>query len=230
MTRTRSTLRKWLAACTAGELLGFGAAALFAWLAFRLFGAEPVALHARIGVLVLMVLAGVVEGTVLGSFQFWVLRSRFPALAARSWIGATAAVAALGWFLGMLPPTFIVHDAEQAQLAEPPLWLVLVAAAVFGALAGAAFGFAQWLVLRHHARDATRWIWANALGWALGLPFSYLAGDTADISKSFPLAVLIGTLAGALMGACVAFVTGRALLVLQPLGSVHSSTKSPPAA
>lgn len=210
---------KWLAACTAGELLGFGAAALWAWLALELFGTDPVSWSARAAVLALMVIAGVVEGAVLGGLQWAVLRRKFPSLRARSWLGATILVAALGWFLGMLPSTLMAPGPSGGVSIEPPWLLVLVGAAVFGAIAGTAFGWAQWLVLRRHARDARRWISANALGWALGLPWTYVAGSTADLSASVSFAILASTIAGALMGASVAVATGRALSRIEPTGT-----------
>lgn len=210
---SRASFREWLIACTAGELLGFGAAAVWAFIAFRIFGADPVSWAARVGVLALMVLAGVFEGTVLGLFQWMALRRTFATLEGRAWIGATIAVAALGWFAGMLPSTFATpHDTGAGSNWEPPLALILAGAAVFGAIAGAVFGFAQWIVLRHHALNARKWITANALGWAVGLPWSYLAGSIGDVTRSVPWTIGIGIVAGALMGASVALATGRALV------------------
>jgi hypothetical protein len=214
---TRRAIIQWIAACTAGELLGFGAAALWAWIAVLVFGAEPVSWMGRLGVLALMILAGVCEGTVLAALQWSALRHWFPGLQARPWISATAAVAAFGWFVGMLPSTLIGNSGtDPARLIDPPWWLVMAGAALFGALAGALFGCAQWLVLRRHAHGAGRWIMANAVGWALGLPWSYLAGSSTDVSQALLWAVVSAVLAGALMGLAVALATAHALLRLQP--------------
>lgn len=210
--------RRWMAACTAGEFLGFGAAALWAWIAFAVVGADPASWSGRVAALGFMVLAGAAEGAVLGGLQWVVLKKWFPGLRARSWLGATMAVAALGWFIGMLAPMFMAPTRASGVSDEPALLLVLVAAGGFGALAGAAFGLAQWVVLRRHAFDAGRWIGANAVGWAIGLPWGYLAGSVGDLRESAPIAVLLGAVAGALMGASVAAVTGRALTRIQPLG------------
>jgi uncharacterized integral membrane protein len=215
---TRMSLRSWIAACTAGEILGFGAAALWAFLALTLFGMDPVSPGARAGFLGLMVVAGLFEGLVLGSLQWLVLRRRFRRLRALHWTGATAAMAALGWFLGMLPQALREPAAAGAGAAwEPPAVLILAGAAGFGAVIGAAFGLAQWLVLRRHARGAARWIPANALGWAMGLPWAFVAGNLGDLTASVPLAVALSALAGLLMGLSVAVVTGLALRRIQPL-------------
>jgi hypothetical protein len=167
-------------------------------------------------VLGLMVLAGAFEGSVLGLLQWLALRTWFPSLRARSWVLATAGVAALGWLLGMLPSTLSEPAAAGAALPEPALPLVLALACSFGAGAGSLFGLVQWWVLRRHAHDARRWISANAAGWAFGLPWSYVAGSSADVSRSVPLAILWGVGAGAVMGLCVALFTGRALARIAP--------------
>jgi hypothetical protein len=215
-------LPRWIGACAAGELLGFGAAALWAWLAVSIFGSDPISLRARLGVLALMVLAGVCEGCVLGLLQGSALRAWFPGLRAQRWVLATAAVAALGWLLGMLPSTLITGSGGASASLEPPLPWVLAGSALFGAAAGAVFGFAQWLVLRRHAYDARRWISANALGWGIGLPWSYLAGSLADVSRSLAFALLCALIAGTLMGLSVALLTGRALARIQPAWIRHS--------
>ena len=56
----------WLIACSAGEFVGFGAAAVWAFVAFASFGVDPPTIGGRLGVLGLMVLAGLCEGAVLG--------------------------------------------------------------------------------------------------------------------------------------------------------------------
>ena len=102
--------------------------------------------------LALMVLAGAFEGTVLGILQWLALTRAFKTLPARDWISATIAIAATGWLVGMLPSTLMQPTAAGSNSVwEPPVPVFLAVAAVFGAVAGAAFGFAQWLVLRRHA-------------------------------------------------------------------------------
>jgi hypothetical protein len=211
---TRAWFLRWLLGCTVGELLGFACAALWAWAAYLLFGADPSSVGARAAVLALMVLAGVTEGAVLGALQWRVLREVFPTLSAARFVGATIGVAALGWFFGMLPST-LSAPAPQAAAGEPPLWVVLGAAAMLGALAGALFGWAQGRALRAHVSTVRPWVIGNALGWMLGLPFSFVAASVVDVGRSVSLAVLAGGAGGALMGASVALMTGRAALTMR---------------
>jgi hypothetical protein len=132
---------------------------------------------------------------------------------------ATMIVAAAGWFLGMLPSTLMSAPADTNAadaVWEPAITLVLSGAALFGGIAGAAFGWAQWRVLRLHADQAYLWIYTNAIGWAIGLPWSYLAGSLADVSDSVARMVVVGAVAGALMGLSVAVPTGLALRRMPP--------------
>ena len=70
--------------------------------------------------------------------------------------------------------------------------VVLAFAVALGAGAGALFGLAQGWVLRGHAPRWRLWIAANAVGWAVGLPFTYLAGGL-DLQSP----VLVGLAGGA---------------------------------
>lgn len=166
-----------------------------------------------------MVLAGLCEGAVLGYLQWGALRRTYLSLRASDCMRATMIVAAAGWFLGMLPSTFLTGPSDPnlgGTAWEPPVAVVLSGAAVFGGIAGAAFGWAQWRVLRLHADRAYLWIWTNAIGWAMGLPWSYLAGSLADVSRSVASMIVVGAIAGALMGLSVAVPTGLALRRMPP--------------
>jgi hypothetical protein len=221
----RAPFATWLIACSAGEFVGFGAAALWAFVAFASFGVDPPTIEGRLGVLALMVLAGLCEGAVLGYLQWAALRRAYLSLRPFDWMRATMIVAAAGWFLGMLPSTFLSASGDTdvaAAASEPAMSFVLSGAALFGGIAGAAFGWAQWRVLRLHANQAYLWIYANAIGWTIGLPWSYLAGSLADVSSSVARMVVVGAIAGALMGLSVAVPTGLALRRMPP----HSATAS----
>jgi hypothetical protein len=209
----------WLIACSTGEFVGFGAAAFWAFVAFAALGVDPPTIEARLGVLGLMVLAGLCEGAALGYLQWGALRRTYLSLRRFDWMRATMIIAAAGWFLGMLPSTLLTGPADSdvgAAVWEPAMSLVLSGAALFGGIAGAAFGWAQWRVLRFHADQAYLWIYANAIGWAIGLPWSYLAGGLADVSSSVARMLLVGATAGALMGLSVAVPTGLALRRMPP--------------
>lgn len=206
---------RWSLACAAGELLGIAAAAgAAAMLATRM--AEPATAGEKALTLALMVAAGVLEGTLVGTVQWRVLRRRFPTVPVRDWIGATAAVAAAGWSLGMLPSLLQPAPAADAPAPELPLATVGVLALGFGLLAGAMFGAGQWMVLRRHARHAGRWIVANALGWGAGITWIYLAAAVVEPGTATTTVAATGALAGVAAGLTLGLVTGLFLLRIHP--------------
>ena len=208
----------WTTACALAEAIGIGLAAGAAILIGVTMG-EPVTATQRAVVLVLMVVAGALEGLALGLFQWSVLGEAFPKMSARSWALTTAAVAALGWLLGMLPSTL---HAPSAMPAEPPsrdmrIVFALFVAPVFGLVAGSIVGAAQWLVLRRHVQRAGSWISANALGWAVAFPWIYVAGTLPAEDTPLSLTFVLAVVAGALGGLCLGAVTGAFLLRLTPI-------------
>jgi hypothetical protein len=91
--------RRWVVATTFGELAGFTIPAVV--------GAAATSAGVRQSVsVVLLVLAGVGEGTVLGWSQSRMLGRELPRLRTSDWVIATAAGAGVAWSIGMLPSTF----------------------------------------------------------------------------------------------------------------------------
>lgn len=142
----------------------------------------------------LLVLAGVVEGAILGAAQWFVLRRTFPALSARRWIGVTALAAGFAWSVAAV----VVGNSGRINALPVPVLLTVIAVAGMSILL--APGIGQWLVLRHHVRDAFVWIWVNAVAWGAGLLVFAAALSTA--------VALVGALAGA---AVTAAITARGL-------------------
>lgn len=191
--RRRPTLATWLLWVTLGEVLGFGVPAASGAL---LADAEPGWL------LVAMVAAGTVEGTVLGLAQAQVLAAA-AGIRRRSWVLATAAGAAVAWTAGMLPPTFasVWRDWRPAS--------AVAAAVLLGIVLLSTIGTAQWLVLRRHVDRVGGWVWVTALAWCAGL--SVFAAVTTPLwqpRQGEALVLGIGLLGGVLMAGTMALVTG----------------------
>lgn len=208
-----SLWRDWTISCATGELIGIGVAALSAQLLLLRIG-EPATTVQRWGILVLMVGAGLIEGSALGYFQWRVLKRLHPAISARSWIGVTVAVAAVGWFLGMLPSTLYVAPDAGAEPFDPSLLLTVVLAMLTGLGAGAVFGVAQWFVLRHHVQRASLWIVANMLGWMLGIAWIYAVAALPTETTATGMVIALGIIGGIMAGLSLGAVTGWFLLKL----------------
>lgn len=205
--------RVWTLSCGIGEFFGMAVAAGFATLSALLFG-DPETMPTRIACLLIMVLAGVLEGTSIGFFQWLVLHRVFPELSLRAWLTPTIIVAAVGWFVGMLPSTFLGSGAGGETIPEPSPLMIMIFAALFGAVAGVVFGFAQWLVLRRQTKQGTIWIWVNAVGWALAMSVICLGASLPTAEWPIAAVIVDGAVTGMAAGLAIGGVTGTGLVWL----------------
>jgi len=182
-------LRRWVLACVAAETIGMTAASAAAWTSRDL--------DSTLLVWVVVVTGGLVEGVALGTLQAVALRPWLGAAARRGWIVVTVLVAGVGWGAASAPSA---AAADPTSTAEPPLALMLLAAAGLGLVMGLLLGAAQTLVLRHTLPEARRWTWVSAAAWTLTMPVIFLGATRPDASWSLPALLLTGALTGALAG------------------------------
>jgi hypothetical protein len=197
----RRLLRAWFRASTLGEVLGFCVPAVVASVVVGTGGwfVEPSAL----------VLAGAVEGAVLGLGQAYALRQALPTIRTRDWTRATAAGAAVAWLVGMAPS---VIGKWLWDLSAP---LAIGLGAVGATVLLGSIGGLQWLVLRGHVPHAGRWVPATAAAWTLGLAaFIAVTVPLWHEGQSAGSTTAIGVLGAVVMAAVVAAVTGLALVRL----------------
>lgn len=209
---------RWVAANAVGELIGLGGSALALAGLLALVDEESTG-----GLLIMAALAIVfgtlLEGVVVGLFQWRVLRRAFPRITRREWVGATALGAGIAWILGMLPSTILSLTMEasptpDAPVQEPGTAVILMLAAAMGFVLGAILAAPQWRVLRRHATGAGWWVPANMLAWAVGMPLIFL-GTTAIPASGVTVGVALLLLASVLAaGAAVGAVHGLVLVRL----------------
>ncbi|GLZ27904.1 hypothetical protein Lesp02_00940 [Lentzea sp. NBRC 105346] len=190
-TATHDLTKAWFRWVTAGEFAGFLAPALAGALT-----SSPV----------LLVVAGIAEGAILGTAQALVLRRVLPKLKTAEWVGVTALAAGFAWAVAM------VAVSNGARLAALPLVVQLLIAAVAGTGVLLSIGIAQWLVLHHQVTGAHVWVWANAIAWGAGLiVFTAVTTPLWQPGQPPVLIALIGALGGLLMAATMAAITGATL-------------------
>ncbi|MEO3863564.1 hypothetical protein [Acrocarpospora sp. B8E8] len=187
--------RRWFGAVTLGELAGFAVPAL---VAASVAAAGPELLRA-----LLIVAAGIVEGSVLGLAQAYALRTALPWVPTATWAGATAGGAAVAWSIGAIPIVLGGFD-------QPPMVLVLLGAVMLVAMGGL-----QWRVLASRLPGTAWWIAATAGAWLVALAV-FAAVTTPLWREGQPvwLVAAIGVLGGAVMAVTVAALTGLAFVRL----------------
>jgi hypothetical protein len=206
----RRVWRTWVAWVTAGETLGFTAPAVAGVLAPALPGDG--------WRWVLLLTAGAVEGSLLGWAQCRVLRRRLTDFPSRRWIVRTALAAAGAWAIGLAPSSLA------PVLEAMPAVAVAVLGVIGGMLLLLSIGLAQWTVLRPLVPGAARWIGWTALGWCAGLTvFTLVATPLWQPGQPPLLIALIGVLAGLLMAATAAAVTGWGLVRLIDGAVLHAA-------
>jgi hypothetical protein len=211
--------RRWVFANGWSECIGLGATGVLGWWVMRITG-EPSSVVAVLRTALLGVAGGMLfEGILVGYAQARVLRAWDADFHSGPWILATAIGAGVAWLLGMIPSTAMAL-AGPAAAGAPPAWLEgpmqYVLAAGMGLVLGPILGTPQMFVLRRYARRAGRWILANALAWAVGMPVVFLGAGAVPHETSTAVAIMIVGLTCLAAGITVGAVHGLFLIRLLP--------------
>jgi hypothetical protein len=221
MNNTNRFLLKWIVFVGIGEFFGIACAAGIALSSDKLFG-EPVTLPAILQHLSGAILSGIIEGGITGYLMWWVLRLRYPNLTAFRWVGATILGAVIAWLLGSVPRIIFAGTPQvpsETPAYDPPAWIMALGGLVMGLVLGLLLGWTQYLALRNVADKRNLWIWANALGWAGGMFFIFLAAGSVEADTPLWFTISLAGLSGITAGLFVGWVTGLFLLKMKPLAS-----------
>lgn len=215
--------RRWILNNGIGELLGFGLAGFFNAIHVILIG-EPVSNYQKFLVLLLASIGGIAEGSCLAFFQWRVLRERYSRLTRIQWIRVTATIAALGWFLGMIPSLYFAPEPTQdGQIEfEMGLWIAILLGIVFGIVLGGLFGLFQWIELRKHACQAWWWIIANISAWFVAMTILFIGPSLVPSGSSLFMIVSVAVISGLLAGIALGLITGYFVLSKLPPRDTNS--------
>jgi hypothetical protein len=200
----------WLLVVSVGNCVSFAVPALVAVTMNILIGESGNSFTTFVPIGVMM-LAGSIEGVVLGFAQWLVLHHYLHKLTFWRWMLPTATAAVLAWGGGqaafsLLSPLF------HANLNGPGALLMIVS--VLGVVLGVMMGCAQWLVLCHYIRAAGRWIVISTASWAMGMLIIFTGASFLPAETSIALLVSIDLVSFAVMGVIFATITGIALVRL----------------
>ena len=207
MSSTERPLRAWVIANGVGELLGLGLGALIGIPAQIVLGQR---LPPLVAAAISAGLFAVIEGPIVGIAQWRVLASLAPAIGAARWVAATLAGGLLAWLCVSVPLAFI-PETTSAGGTGPSLPVQLVAMAAVGFLAGPILGMFQALALRRVSATPWRWILANALAWAAGLPIIQLGAGSLPPGTAVWVLVLVAIVSLFIAGCVVGRIHGPRL-------------------
>lgn len=213
----RQFYRRWIVANFWAEGVGLGTTLVLAWTAAPSVDEVTSTFVIIVGALGAVALGTLLEGIVVGVAQEGVLRQRLTRLRPRAWVWATALGAGVAWLLGMIPSTVMALStpAGPATPAAEPRFVVQYGLAVgLGLVLGIILGAAQWIVLRQQTARASRWIWANAAAWSVGMPLVFVGMGLVPWPATAIVAIPIIVLTCCLVGIIVGVIHGRVLVQL----------------
>ena len=213
---------QWVLANAISETVGLGATLLIG--AFLLVQAQPTI--GAIPAAALGVLAGtLIEGSIVGTAQWLVLRRPIPRMRWRVWVLATALGACVAWTLGMIPSTLLFSGTDTGTAAPGQMsdLVIYALAAGLGLVAGSILGAPQWLALRPHLPKAGWWVLANALAWMLGMVVVFVGTSFIPAQGMTWPVVLVLLLFMVAAGALVGAVHGLVLIWLLHQGRLRAT-------
>ena len=209
--------QKWIIYCGLGEFIGMGTVALVAVMTTKWIG-EPMSSSQKLITLMLMLLAGVVEGLILGALQWQIIKKIFVRITALEWVGYTVLAAVMGWMLGMTPSLLQPIGDTANEGFDPPQYMMILVGIGMGLVLGALFGLLQRIPLVGQTTKANSWILANMLGWgvAIGIIFIGSTSTAADwsIGTILSIGAITGLIAGISFGAITAWFLKRMTIIL----------------
>jgi len=206
--------RKWIINYSFGELIGIGIAASIGRFLFFTFPENSTVSQSALTVIILVV-AGVAEGFILGYIQWKSLSKFVPDFTPGLWIFVTTFSALAGW-LFILPPgvMFIAFLSKISLISTYSSYLYTM---LVGALFGGLIGIPQFFIIRKHFKNAAVWIVSNTIGWMFSFLIVYSAlllfHYTSSLVENFLLIALACILSGLVQG----LVTGTSLHFLMSI-------------
>jgi len=202
----------WMWGCIVGSVLAMTISVLILKLISLYLAQYRSGIYAVVSV-ELAAMTAVLEGGVIGYFQWRVLRRLFPTMTGWSWVSATMIAAGSGCLLSWLPTSFALTAALASRIddltPEPPV--VLRLCLVTGALVGLVWGVVQYAVLHLHVHRAGSWIITSTLSWTISFIWLYVAAFWPDRTTSPLIQMALGAFAGLFLGLALGLLQGRVL-------------------
>lgn len=211
--------RKWIINYSLGELIGIGIAAAIGRFLFFTFPESSAVSQSALTVIILII-AGLAEGFILGYIQWKALSKIVPDFTPMLWIFVTTFSALAGW-LFILPPG-VMFIAFLSKISLISTYSSYVYTMIVGAAFGGLIGFPQFFIIRNYFKNAGVWIVSNTIGWMVSFLIVYSAlllfNYTTSVVQNFLLIALASMISGLIQG----FITGTSLHFLMSIRRGYS--------
>lgn len=209
--------RKWIINYSLGELIGIGVAATIGRFLFFKFPESSQGVQSALTVIILFV-AGIAEGIILGYIQWKSLSKLVPAIKPLLWIFVTTFAALAGW-LFILPPgvMFIAFLSKISVISTYSSYLYTI---IVGAAFGGLIGIPQFFIVRRYFKNAAVWIVSNTVAWMFSFIVIYSALLLFKYTSSFIDNFFVITFACIISGMVQGVITGTSLHFLMSIKKV----------
>ena len=225
--QSESLSSSWLTNSTLGIFFGFLEISIVGLIYAVLTSQNPAFKQAGYAV----ILAGALEGAIIGQWQYKALSLKFPKISEKNWVLLSALASTLIWFsiiflpyLKFFPTISQSSPALQSQaytraaaqlLKFSPLYTFIISF-LAGLFLGYILSFLQWIELSKHVKASFKWIFFNSLAWALG--FSVII----TLMSKLPYTNLLSLILSALF----TFFASAAVISIISLAGVLSLNKT----
>lgn len=194
--KSESIPTSWLVNNTLGIFFSFLEISIVVSIYAVLMSQNPVLKPAGYAV----ILAGALEGIIIGQWQYKALKLEFPKISEVNWVLLSALASTLVWFSIVFLPYIKIFPAlsqsvvagsqahaQAAQLLKfGPIYMSTVSF-LAGLFLGYILSFLQWIELSKHVKASFKWIFFNSLAWALGFSVIITLMSNLPYSNLFSL-------------------------------------------
>lgn len=221
--KSESLSSSWLTNNSLGIFLSFLEISIVVSIYAILMSQNPVLKPAGYAV----ILAGALEGIIIGQWQYKALKLKFPKISEVNWVLLSALASTLVWFSIIFLPYIRIFPAlsqsgsvgsgayaQAAQLFKfGPIYTSTVSF-LAGLFLGYILSFLQWIELSKHVKTSFKWIFFNSLAWALGFSVMITLMSNLPYNNLFSL-ILSGLFTFFVSAAIISIVSLPGLLSLE---------------
>lgn len=175
-----------------------------------------------------VILAGTLQGVILGGWQYKALKLKFPKISEVNWVLLSALASTLVWFSIIFLPYIKIFPVltqsasagsqaykQAAQLFKfGPIYTSIISF-LAGLFLGYILSFLQWIELSKHVKASFKWIFFSSLAWALGFSVIITLMSNLPYSNLFSL----------ILTALFTFFVSSAVISIVSLAGVLSLNK-----